>query len=139
MDQDKPVLLVNPGGRVVEVTPTHAEQLLAADDGFKKAPKASKEGDFIGNKPTEPTAQNDLVPNGTDEDEAKRIADLQGTPENAKLQAAADPSNDTVQSLDETEKIGNKGSAGLQTQAEKTQTPEPNKAAKFFGRGKKNK
>lgn len=91
------VLLVNPGGKVVEVTTEHAEQLLASDEGFREAPEGAKAGDDIDKQGNEVPAQNNLVPNGSSEEEAKRIADLQGTPENLKKQAEADPTNDDVQ------------------------------------------
>ena len=41
------ILLVNPGGRVVAVTAEHGQRLLDSDEGFKKAPAGSQEGDSL--------------------------------------------------------------------------------------------
>lgn len=90
------MLLVNPGGRIVAVTAEHGQRLLDSDEGFKKAPAGSQEGDSLDANGEPVHAQNELVPRGSTEEEAKRVAELQGTPENAKLQAANDPTNDTV-------------------------------------------
>lgn len=46
-DNNKAVVLVNPGGRVVSVTQEHAEALLNSDEGFKKAPKGAKPGQYV--------------------------------------------------------------------------------------------
>lgn len=103
-DANETMLLVNPGGRVVEVTKAHAEQLLESDEGFKKAPKGAKANDRVGDNPDEIVpAENNLVPRGSSEEEAKKVAALQGTPENAKAQAAADPTNDTVAAPEDTD------------------------------------
>lgn len=168
-ETNETVLLVNPGGRVVGVNPEHAEQLLENGEGFKKAPKDAKEGDSIDAQGEPVQSQNELVPRGSTEEEAKRIADLQGTPENAKLQAAADPTNDTVTApVDDEGKTKNEtdpGAGGVGAdntdngdhpntsgQANSTaadeavvngqaNTGDANEkgAGRFFGRGKKNK
>lgn len=88
-------LLVNPGGRVVAVSDEHAEQLLESGEGFKRAPKGAQEGDSIAADGTPVHAQNELVPFGSSEEDAKKAAELQGTPENVRKQAAEDPTNDT--------------------------------------------
>jgi len=168
-EQNETVMLINPGGRVVGVNRAHAEQLLENGEGFKKAPKNAKEGDSIDAQGEPVASQNDLVPRGTSHEEAKRIADLQGTPENAKLQAAADPTNDTVTApVDDEGKTKNEtdpgaGALGADNtdngdhpntsgQANSTTADEAvvngdastgdaneNGAKRFFGRGKKNK
>lgn len=92
---DNFMLLVNPGNRVVAVTKEHGEQLLASDEGFKKAPEGAQEGDSIDANGEPVSAQNELVPRGSSEDDAKKVAELQGTPENVRKQAAEDPTNDT--------------------------------------------
>lgn len=89
------MLLVNPGGRVVAVTREHGEQLLDSDEGFKKAPEGAREGDSIDANGEPVASQNELVPRGSSEEEAKKVAALQGTPENVRRQAAADPTNNT--------------------------------------------
>lgn len=88
-------LLENPGGRVVAVTNEHAEQLLASDEGFKEAPEGAQEGDSIDANGEPVHAQNELVPRGSSEEDAKKVAELQGTPENVRKQAAEDPTNNT--------------------------------------------
>lgn len=93
---DSTMLLVNPGGRVVTVNREHGEQLLASDEGFKKAPAGSQEGDSLDANGEPVHVQNELVPRGSTEEEAKRVAELQGTPENVKLNAANDPTNPNV-------------------------------------------
>jgi len=93
---DSVMLLVNPGGRVVAVNKEHGEQLLESGDGFKKAPKGSREGDSLDANGEPVHAQNELVPRGSSEEDAKKVAELQGTPENVRRQAAADPTNDNV-------------------------------------------
>ena len=100
-DANETMLLVNPGGRVVTVSREHGKQLLESDEGFKKAPKNAKDGDSIDAEGEPVAAQNELVPRGSTEEEAKKVADLQGTPENARRQAAADPTNNDVQTTDE--------------------------------------
>lgn len=158
-------LLVNPGGRVVAVNNEQAETLLASGDGFKEAPKGAKEGDSIDANGEPVAAQNELVPRGSSEEEAKRVADLQGTPENAKLKAAADPTNDTVVAPDpsDTKNATDPGAGGVgdsntdngdhpnttgqpnSTAADEavvnghasTGDANENKAGRFFGRGKK--
>jgi len=166
---DGSMLLVNPGGRVVAVTAEHGQRLLDSDEGFKKAPEGSQEGDSLDAQGEPVHEQNELVPRGSTEDEAKRVAALQGTPENAKLQAAADPTNDTVTApVDESGKTKNEldpgaGAVGSDNtdngdhpntsgQANSTaadeavvnggaSTGDANEkgAGRFFGRGKKNK
>jgi len=88
-------LLVNPGGRVVAVNNDHADELLASDEGFKVAPEGSQEGDSIDANGEPVHAQNELVPRGSSEEDAKKVAELQGTPENVRKQAAEDPTNNT--------------------------------------------
>lgn len=95
------MLLVNPGGRVVAVTNEHGEQLLASEEGFKKAPAGAKEGDSIDANGEPVSAQNELVPRGSSEEDAKKVAELQGTPENVRKQAAEDPTNDTHTAADD--------------------------------------
>ena len=92
---DSFMLLVNPGGRVVAVNKEHGEQLLASEEGFKKAPAGAKEGDSIDANGEPVSAQNELVPRGSSEEDAKKVAELQGTPENVRKNAAEDPTNDT--------------------------------------------
>lgn len=123
------MLLVNPGGRVVAVTNEHGEQLLASEEGFKKAPAGAKEGDSIDANGEPVSAQNELVPRGSSEEDAKKVAELQGTPENVRKQAAEDPTNDTHTAADEAVVNGDAS----------TGDANENKAGRFFGRGKKNK
>lgn len=93
---DNTMLLVNPGGRVVAVTKAHGEQLLESDEEFKTAPEGAREGDSIDANGEAVAAQNELVPRGSTEEEAKRVAELQGTPENVAINRANDPTNDDV-------------------------------------------
>lgn len=137
------VLLENPGGVVVAVTPEHAEALLASEEGFKKAPKGAKEGDTTDRHEEPVAAQNELVPNGSSEDEAKAVADAQGTPENLKAAEAADPTNTEVQPADEGD--AQDETDGEENTTEGTQAPVENSsddkkgkgAGRFFGRGNK--
>lgn len=146
--KDDTVLLVNPGGRVVAVTAAHAEQLLASEEGFKPAPEGAKEGDATDEYVEPPKAQNDLVPEGSSEEEAKRVADLQGTPENVIKNRAEDPTNlDVVPVDNDSETVENSTDEETNTTADPagpagagTQTPPADdgaKAGRFFGRGKK--
>ena len=135
-NQENAILLVNPGGRVVEVTADHAKTLLASGEGFAKAPKGAKAGEMLGTPEVEP-AQNNLVPNGTDEEKAAEIAALQGTQENVKLNAAADDTNsDVVPPADDEDAgdgVDNSDDDGAKTETEDAPAPE-GKIKKFFGR-----
>lgn len=146
---DSTMLLVNPGGRVVTVNREHGEQLLASDEGFKKAPAGSQEGDSLDANGEPVHAQNELVPRGSSEEDAKRVAELQGTPENAKLNAANDPTNPNVvapgdDDMGTTKNDQDPGAGDSEPAADgETNTtadnaPAENKGAwRFFGRGKK--
>lgn len=143
-DANEPVLLVNPGGVVVAVTAEHAATLLETDEGWEKAPKNAKEGDTPnGVNPVEAPAGNDLVPAGSSEEEAKAVADAQGTPENAQAQAAADPTNADVVTPPADDTDGETNTAADQAPEGGDSNPPANepaddgkKAGRFFGRKK---